>query len=181
MPKLTVGAKMPDLTFCTPYANGCSLSQIARRVKGKTALVFLRYYGCTLCQLDIRQFAREQEKIIAGGGQMLVVLQSDPALVAGEIKEGDLPFDIICDPDQKLYKDFEINPAKSKLGMVDFKTIGKMKQAKSAGLEHGKYEGDELQLPAVFVLDRERTVTHAHYGKKVSDVPDADTLAAWLR
>ena len=65
--------------------------------------------------------------------------------------------------------------------MVDFKTIGKMKQAKSAGLEHGKYEGDELQLPAVFVLDRERTVTHAHYGKKVSDVPDADTLAAWLR
>ena len=112
---------------------------------------------------------------------MLVVLQSDPTLVAGEMKEGDLPFDIICDPNQKLYKDFEINPAKSKLGMVDFKTIGKMKQAKSAGLEHGKYEGDELQLPAVFVLDRERTVTQAHYGKKVSDVPDADTLAAWLR
>ena len=56
MPKLTVGAKMPDLTFCTPYANGCSLSQIARRVKGKTALVFLRYYGCTLCQYDIHLY-----------------------------------------------------------------------------------------------------------------------------
>ena len=69
MPKLTVGAKMPDLTFCTPYANGCSLSQIARRVKGKTALVFLRYYGCTLCQYDIHLYKEGYEKIAATGGQ----------------------------------------------------------------------------------------------------------------
>lgn len=180
MAKLTAGQTMPDFTYDTPFASGRTLTETVQRVEGKTALVFLRYYGCTLCQLDIRQFAQEQEKITAGGGQMLVVLQSDPALIAGQMQEGDLPFDIICDPDQKLYKDFEINPAKSKLGMVDFKTIGKMKQAKSAGLEHGKYEGDELQLPAVFVVDRERNITHAHYGKKVSDVPDAGTLAAWL-
>ena len=108
MAKLTAGQTMPDFTYDTPFVSGRTLTETVQKVEGKTALVFLRYYGCTLCQLDIRQFAREQEKITAGGGQMLVVLQSDPALVAGEMKEGDLPFDIICDPDQKLYKEFEM-------------------------------------------------------------------------
>lgn len=181
MAKLTAGQTMPDFTFDTPFAAGRTLAETVQQVEGKTALVFLRYFGCTLCQLDIRQFAQQQQKITATGGQMLVVLQSDPALIAGEMKEGDLPFDIICDPDQKLYRMFEIQPAKSKLGMVDFKTLGKMKEASSAGLKHGAYEGDELQLPAVFVVDRERKITRAHYGKKVSDVPDADTLAAWMK
>ena len=109
MPKLTVGAKMPDLTFCTPYANGCSLSQIARRVKGKTALVFLRYYGCTLCQYDIHLYKEGYEKIAATGGQLLVVLQSDPGKLAVQLEGQNLPFEIICDPREAIYKELEID------------------------------------------------------------------------
>ena len=180
MPKLNVGEKLPEFTYDTPFAPGVSIGETAGRVAGKTALVFLRYYGCTLCQYDIHHFAVEQEKIRATGGQMLVVLQSDPAKIAGQMKEGDLPFDIICDPEQKLYHQFDIKPAGSKLKMVDMKTISKLSKAKKE-FQHGDYEGDELQLPAVFVVQPDLTLTHVHYGKAAGDVPTPDELAALLK
>ena len=58
------------------------------------------------------------------------------------------------------------------------KTIRKMQAAKKAGLEHGKYEGNELQLPAVFLLDSAMNVVYAHRGKSAGDMPEiADLLA----
>ena len=63
MSKLTVGGKLPDFTYDTPFASGVSIADTARKVGGKTALVFLRYYGCTLCQYDIHEFAIQHDKI----------------------------------------------------------------------------------------------------------------------
>ena len=57
MGKISAGDILPDFVFDTPYEKNCRLSDVANRVKGKTALVFLRYYGCTLCQMDIIGFA----------------------------------------------------------------------------------------------------------------------------
>ena len=161
MPKLTVGATLPDFTFDTPFAQGRTMAQTAAAVQGKTALVFLRYYGCTLCQYDIHQFLVEHAKI------------------AGQQGPEALPFDIICDPEQKLYKEFDIRPAKSKLGMVNLKTIGKLSKAKA--FTHGEYEGDELQLPAVFVVTPDMKLTHVHYGTAAGDVPTPEELAELLK
>ncbi len=181
MSKLVVGNSIPDFEFETPFESGCTLENVLQRVNGKTALVFLRYYGCTLCQYDIHLYAQAKDQIAATGGQMLVVLQSDPQKLAAQLKPGDLPFDIVCDPEAKLYKQFEINPAESQLKMADAKTLGKIAKAKSSGFTHGDYEGNELQLPAVFVMQKDRLLTHVHYAKSVSDVPSADELAELLR
>lgn len=180
MPKLNQGEKMPDFTYNTPFAAGCTLAETVKKTQGKTALVFLRYYGCTLCQYDIHQFAVQHGKIAAAGGQMLVVLQSDPAKLAGQMKAGDLPFDIICDPEQTLYQAFEIHPAASMETLGDQKVMEKVEKAAAAGFQHGDYEGNELQLPAVFVVDRDLTLTAVHYGKTAGEVPTPDELAALL-
>ena len=179
MPKLHVGEKMPDFTFDTPFEKGLTIGAVAKKVEGKTAVVFMRYYGCTMCQYDIHLFKTQHDKIAATGGQMLVVLQSDPGKIAAQQGPQALPFDIICDPEQKLYKQFDIRPAKSKLGMVSLKTIGKLGKAKA--FTHGEYEGDELQLPAVFVVKPDLTLTHVHYGTSAGDVPDPEVLAPLLK
>lgn len=105
-----------------------------------------------------------------------MVLQSDPKLVAQQVKEEEMPLTIICDPDQKIYKAFEIKPAKSKLGLVSTKTLKKMKLSKKMGYTHGEYEGEELQLPAVFIADKDKKITFAHYGKSAGDVPEPQDL-----
>lgn len=181
MSKLTTGAQMPDFTFDTPFERGRTLAQTAAQVTGKTALVFLRYYGCTLCQYDIHQFAQAHDKIAATGGQMLVVLQSDPDKLAAQLGPEDLPFEIVCDPEQKLYKEFEIPAAPSMAKMADLKTMGKIAKATAGGFKHGDYEGEELQLPAAFVLGPDRVLSYAHYGVSAGDVPTPEELAELLK
>lgn len=180
MAKLVKGGRMPDFTFDTPYETGRSLAATAAAAP-KTALVFLRYYGCTLCQYDIQQLARRYDELSAAGGQLLVVLQSDPQLLAGQLPKGSLPFEIICDPQQALYRQFEILPAPSMEKLADAKAMAKIAKAKLAGFKHGAYEGEELQLPAAFVLDGNCTLLYAHYGRTVADLPGVEELAGLLR
>jgi len=180
MAKLEIGQIMPDFAYMTPFSQGHTLAETAAR-SPKTALVFLRYWGCPLCQYDIHLLAQAHADITAKGGQLFVVLQSDPAGLAEQLgKEDALPFSIICDPEQKLYQDFCIEPAASMAKMADLKMVGRILKATKLGFRHGAYEGDEQQLPAAFVIDGERKILYAHYAKTVSDMPDAAELAKLL-
>lgn len=177
--KLAVGEKMPDFTYKTPFAENQNLIDTVKKAS-KTAIVFLRYFGCTLCQLDMHELAKNYADITSNGGQVLVVLQSKPEGIASQITKDTFPFDIICDPEASLYKRFAIEPATSKLKMASLGTISKINKAKKAGFTHGEYEGDELQLPAAFVLTNDCTITYAHYGKNVSDLPTPSELKELL-
>ena len=55
--KFQTGEKLDNFMFDTPFEPGLELKETAERVSGRTALLFLRYYGCTLCQLDIHRLA----------------------------------------------------------------------------------------------------------------------------
>ena len=180
MAKLEVGQIMPDFDYVTPFTIGHTLAETAAKAP-KTALVFLRYWGCPLCQYDIHLLAQAYDEITAAGGQLLVVLQSDPKGLADQLGAPDkLPFPIVCDPEQKLYKDFCIAPAASMAKMADLKMVGRIIKATKLGFKHGAYEGDEQQLPAAFVVDSDRKILYAHYAKSVSDMPDAAELAKLL-
>lgn len=177
---LKTGERMPDFSFDTPFETGRSLGETAKRSAGRTGIVFLRYYGCTLCQYDIHRYAAEYGKITERRGQLLIVLQSDRERLAGQMKRDSLPFDIICDPKGELYKRFEIHAAASKEDMMGPGTMEKIQAARAAGFSHGDYEGEELQLPAAFVVDRELKICYAHYGKTVDDIPSAQELGEIL-
>ena len=123
MAKLTSGQVMSDFPFDTPFESGLTLSQTVSQSSGKTALVFLRYYGCPLCQYDIHQYAKQYEALTRSGGQLLVVLQSDPAALAARMTPDSLPFRLVCDPKQTLYRQFDISPAPSQAKMVGPKTL----------------------------------------------------------
>jgi len=57
----------------------------------------------------------------------------------------------------------------------------KKKRIAELGLIHGACEGEELQLPAVFVVGPDLRVLYAHYGKNIADVPSLDELLAVCR
>ncbi len=181
MAKLEIGQIMPDFEYVTPFTIGHTLAETVAKAP-KTALIFLRYWGCPLCQYDIHLLAQAHDDITAHGGQLFVVLQSDPKGLAEHLGGPEkLPFAIICDPEQKLYRDFFIAPAASMAKMADLKMVGRIIKATKLGFKHGAYEGDEQQLPAVFVVDADRKILYAHYAKSVSDMPDAAQYAELLK
>ncbi len=86
----------------------------------------------------------------------------------------------MCDPKAALYERFGIQPAASMAKMADAGTMLKL-PSNCLRLQHGAYEGNELQLPACFVVDKERKILYAHYGKSAGKSPDARTLASLLK
>lgn len=171
--KLKKGDQAPDFVYDTPWEKGISLSEKIR--EKPTFLYFLRYYGCTLCQLEILDIIEDYNKFTEKNAQILVVLQSDPALIREQVKE-ELPFDIVCDPEQKLFKLYNVRPATSMEDVLSARLFDRVKIAAEKGLKHGKYEGNELQLPALFQLDSDLTVKFAHYSKDMADLLTVDDM-----
>lgn len=79
-----------------------------------------------------------------------------------------------------MYKEFEINVTTSKLALVSVATIKKIYAAKNAGFIHGTYEGDELQLPAVFLIENGGRVKYAKYAKNLANMPSYQVMLALL-
>ena len=176
--KLQKGDTIRNFTFDTPFENGV---QLYTKTNGKpTFLMFLRYYGCTVCQVDMQRLKERYSAFEEKGANVFVVLQSVPDLIAEQITKETFPFGIICDPQQELYKELEIMPAKSKLAMASFGLVKKMREAKEMGLEHGEYEGDEQQLPALFLMGANGKVLYAHYAKNLTDMPSLDEMLSML-
>ena len=169
------GSVLADDTCVTPWRTA-KLSEIVDR---PTAMIFLRYYGCTICQLDLRRLKDTYQSFTDAGVKAVVVLQSDPAGIREQIGEDHFPFEIICDPNQELYHRYHVAPALSMDKMANLNVLQKIGAARQAGLVHGAYEGNELQLPAAFVVEPGLTVKKAHYGAHPADLPAFDELVSW--
>lgn len=177
--KLEVGMKMPEIIYDTPYERNKSyLEEIKNQ---KSVLLFLRYYGWRVCQVDLLELKESYEIFLDNNINLKVVLQSDPDKLKDTLGENPLPFEIICDPEQELYKEFEIGSAVSKLKLAGgAKTLVKINKAEKLGLVHGEYEGEELQLPAIFIIDENGTIEYTKYAKNLADMPSAKDIIILL-
>lgn len=177
--KFETGKKLEPFICDTIEQSGISAEQLAG---GRpTMFLFLRYYGCRICQLDLRDLDKNYEQIKQAGGQAVVILQSKREVLEKAAAEKPFPYTVICDPDQKLYKLFEILPAADREGLQGGNAVSKVERAAKMGLVHGEYEGNELQLPAAVLVDGKMTVRYAHYGENAADTPEASEIADLIR
>lgn len=184
MAKLHIGEMLPDFAFST--ANGKNMT-VANDVLGKkTVFWVIRYIGCTICRYDVHMLAQLYPQFQAKDTEVLVVMQSDPAIVREELKEANIPFEIVCDPEMNIYKQFEIPCAadKAELGGKDPALLQRLQvksaAAKECGFVHGAYEGDEMQLPAVWVVEKDGKLSYVKYGEAVADIPTPAELLETL-
>ena len=176
--RFETGSKLEPFCCNTIDQDGVSAEQL---VNGKpTMFLFLRYYGCRICQLDLRDLDRNYEQIRSAGGQAVVILQSKRAVLEKAAVEKAFPCPVVCDPDQELYKMFGILPAADKEGLTGGNAAGKVKRAAELGLVHGVYEGNELQLPAAVLVVGEMTIRYAHSGENAADIPGAEEIAGMI-
>ena len=169
--------KAIDFRFDTPTETGLLLSEEVKKAK-TTYLIFLRYYGCTSCQVDLMDLSAAYDQFVAKDAQILVVLQSKPEILAQGIETQGIPFKLISDPEQKLYPLYNVAAAEGYEGMREGMTpeagekfAAKMERGKAAGLTHGEYEGNEYQLPGYFLIDSEMNLLKEHRAKNLADMP----------
>lgn len=178
---LTPGTSIPDFSFTTPYGDVSTLHTYLRQAESKTALVFLRFYGCRLTKYDLLQYTEHYSEI-AAQGRLLVVLQSTPEAIRTHADKGSLPFDIICDPTCALYDRFGVEEAADDTAAFrDPITAAKREAFLAAGIVGGDKEGRNLQMPAVFVLHPDGTLAVSRYGVSSGDSPTPAELIQLLK
>ena len=172
---LRVGDRAPDFKFESSW-------DMERKFYEKTGnrpavLVFLRYIGCPVCQLAVADIKRDINLIEKTGASLFVVLQSSSSNLSSVIKKEDWPFTIISDPKGNIFKQYYVEPGGilKYLNPAGFIAVIK---ATLKGYMHGKFEGRETQLPAVFVVAPDKIITYAYYGKHISDIPSLGIIAA---
>jgi peroxiredoxin len=175
---VAAGTPAPDFTFDTPDAQGLDFH---KAIDGTmTVLFFLRYVGCPICQVRLAELRRDMAKFWAQHAVVFVVLQSDPAIVRQAMEGEAMPFTVICDPEQAIFKLYGVEPGNI-LQYIAPSVIMKSFKASRAGFAHGLKEGNEMQRPAVFIINRQKTVAYAYHGRNIGDLPDNAIIAAKLK
>jgi peroxiredoxin len=187
MAKLSAGDQFPDFPVHTAAEAVILTSELLKKAE-KTIFWVLRYVGCTSCRYDIHLIKENYQKFTSKNAQVVVVLQSPPETIKEGLAGDEVPYEIISDPDQRFYKRFAIEAADTKEGLrpPSWDTAGlekvkaKSEKVKASGFVHGKYEGDEFQLPAFFIVDSAGKVLYSHYAAYTADMPTVDEAAAKL-
>ncbi len=184
MAKLVKGDKFPQFTFDTAFEKGLTTADV---VNGKQTFFWcLRYIGCTICRWDVHTLTQRYQEFVDKGVNVVVVMQSTPEIVQRYLDGRTLPFHLICDSKQEIYKTLEIDVAKDKSEFLPNEDAVARYTAKKEGVAkegfvHGDYEGEELQFPAFFHVMPDLTVEEAHYGHHIADIPTVDEMLAKIK
>jgi peroxiredoxin len=142
-------------------------------------LVFLRYQGCPVCQMEMAELKREIGLFAQKETKVFVFLQSATETVASATNEADWPFFIVCDPQGAIFQKYAVESGGVLKYLHPAGVISAIKAVRK-GFRHGKFEGKETQLPAAFVVNSMKIISYAYYGKHISDLPSPATLAAHI-
>ena len=130
--------------------------------------------------MKLAQIIKDANKFKDAGCNVLIVLQSEPEIAKEGMDEQDIPITLVCDPEMRIYHLYKVYPG-TLFGYVTPSVIKMAMRAKKQGYAHGKSEGKEFQLPAVFLIDTDKTIAFAYYGKNIGDVPDNQSLLSTIQ
>ncbi len=139
-------------------------------------LQFLRFAGCPYCNLHMHSYVLRKNEIDAAGIKEIVVFYSSVKALLPYQKQ--IPFDIIADPEKKLYKEFGVES--SLLSIFDPRSwIAGIKGLLQKDLRGPmSFQGGVLGLPADFLIAPNGKVIAAKYGTHAYDQWSVDELLA---
>ena len=171
--KLNTGDKAPDFRFITPWDEETNFYDAVGN--NPVVLIFLRYYGCPVCQMEMAKIKQDIDLVRKKGGRVFVALQSPPETLASLTNREDWPFTIISDPQGKIFQLYGVEAG----GIIKYLhpagLIAAIKAVRQ-GFRHGKFEGKETQLPAAFSMTADKVLKYTHYGENISDIPSLAKL-----
>lgn len=154
-----IGDKAPLFELESYNAGNINLGDLIG--KQKIVLIFSRYFGCPICQLDLNSLLDAVSEIEGKGAKILYITQSGEKVANEYIQKKKINFPVIHSTKDELYAEYGLGLMTA--GAV-VKVRSKLKEATKAGIEHGEYEGWEKQGPGQFVIDLDGTIIHAEKG-----------------
>lgn len=154
---LAVGDEAPRFTL--PNASGQSVSLENLLQNGPVIVTFYRGGWCPYCNLELRAYQRELEKIEANGATLVAISPETPDHSLSTKEKNELAFQVLSDVDNVVARRFDLV-----FDMPDYL----IDVYKASGLDVAGHNGNEdwqLPKPATFIIRPSGKISFA-------DVPD---------
>jgi peroxiredoxin len=109
------------------------------------------------------------------GARVVLVGMGTPAECTAFLEKFNIPFPMIADPQQALYRQFHLKRM-SPLGALSPAIAIKGMAAVARGSGIGRPVGDIRQLPGVFIIDTGGRIVFSHHPTGPADHADPDTI-----
>jgi peroxiredoxin len=147
-------------------------------------VVFLRYFGCPFCQLQVVSLRDDHDRIRRAGADVGLVGHGDPDAAAEFVSAKRLPFPLLLDRDRGTYRAYGLIQGKAMQVLSPRVALPWVKaELSSETRQRGLKGGSFLQMPGTFVVDtrgvvvaRGGTVRMAHRNRNFADAPSIDRI-----
>lgn len=135
-----------------------------------THLQFRRFAKCPICNLHVREFFRNHEKITQAGMQEVIIFQSKREQLVeqngAQLHAGNIH--LVADPTRQLYQAFGVH--KSLLSVAHPGAWwSTMKGVAQFGMHLPSSSESMFGMPADFLVNPEGVIVAAHYGRHADD------------
>lgn len=120
---------------------------------------------------------RDKSKLEQAGIQVVLVGLGTPAEALEFSRQFSVPFPIIADPGKDLYRTYGLKRANF-MQLASPAILLKGLKGMREGYLPGRPQGDVLQMPGTFVIDREGRILHSHFAQNAADHLSVDAIVA---
>lgn len=176
--KIHKGDKLPDLVFSPVFGDSISTSGLYGK---KILLTFNRYVSCPLCNFRTHELLAVYDSLKQNGLVIISVYESGKETLTEYTAQEQVPFIMIADPEEKLYKLFSVQKSwwKSFTGLFrDYKR--KHSGGKKLFKSNYKRDGSMNRIGADFLIDEYGIIQMAYYGKFVGDHLPVNEIMKWV-
>jgi peroxiredoxin len=152
---LFIGSKAPD--FKGIDQNGQEVRLKDELKKGKVVLVFYRGQWCPYCNRFLSKLQDSLQLITDKGARLIAVSSEKPEMVAQTVEKTKAGFSVLHDKELKIMKAYDVEFEVPENTIQRYKN-GNIDIEKNNGA-NGKY----LPIPAIYVIDKESTVTYRFF------------------
>lgn len=169
---LFIGSKAADFKGKDQRGNEIRLKDLLK--KGKVVLIFYRGYWCPYCNRELSRLQDSLGLILDKGATLIAVSPEKPENVGKTVEKTKAEYSILYDEGLKIMKAYDV------AFEVPENTVNRYRNANIDLLDNNGKNGAYLPIPAVYIIDKESTVTYrffdADYKKRPSVKEIVDNL-----
>ena len=165
---LFIASKAPDFKATDQNGKEIRLKDLLK--EGKVVLVFYRGQWCPYCNKELSRLQDSLQMIKDKGATLVAVSPEKPENITQTVEKTKAEYSVLYDEGLKIMKAYEVEFE------VPENTITRYR---NAGIDIGKNNGDNgnfLPVPAVYIIDKESTITYRFFETDYKKRPSVQDL-----
>ena len=152
---LFIGSKAPDFKAKDQNGNEVRLKDLLK--KGKVVLVFYRGQWCPYCNRELSRIQDSIQLIKDKGATVVAVSPEKQESIAMTVEKTKAEYTVLYDEDLKIMKAYDVEFE------VPDNTLTRYRNANIDIEKNNGSNGKYLPVPAVYIIDKESTVTYRFF------------------